>query len=79
MIFEKGQAKLEKQLAKLGDAESQIKQLNRDLDHLVSGYGKEKKAKRVQIVESTDFSKVTDQGLDILEKMDKDLENLQNQ
>jgi len=59
----------------LGDAESQIKQLNHDLDHLVSGYGEEQKTKRVKIVENTDFSKVTDQGLDMLEKMDKDLQN----
>ena len=44
-----GQSKLQKQLHKLGDAQSQIMQLNNDLSSLVEGYGKDEK-KKVEIL-----------------------------
>ena len=44
-----GQSKLQKQLHKLGDAHSQITQLNNDLSSLVEGYGKDEK-KKVEIL-----------------------------
>ena len=44
-----GHTKLQKQLSKLGDAQSQIMQLNNDLSSLVEGYGKDDK-KKVEIL-----------------------------
>ena len=44
-----GHTKLQKQLSKLGDAQSQIMQLNNDLSTLVEGYGKDDK-KKVEIL-----------------------------
>ena len=49
--------------------------MNNDLDHLVSGYGEEKKPKSILRKKSKGPVQSTNDGLDILEKMDLELKN----
>ena len=45
------------------------------MDHLVNGYGEERKPKSILKKRTKDVAKSTNEGLDILEKMDLELEN----